>query len=100
MDNKCRNRAILRERRRGKYMLNGVGGLRIRWNLVAQPDEFIKPPWKKEEERITCRKKEESGSCYLNNNKKAEPRAKYTLLSFLVNYSLVCFSLNVKNLDT
>lgn len=38
-------------------MLNGVGGLRIRWNLVAQPDEFIKPPWKKEEERITCRKK-------------------------------------------
>lgn len=81
-------------------MLNGVGGLRIRWNLVAQPDEFIKPPWEKEEERITCRKKEESGSCNLNNKKKAEPRAKYTLLSFLVNYSLVCFSLNMKNLGT
>lgn len=82
-------------------MLNGVGGLRISWNLVAQPDEFIKPPWKKEEERITCRKRGKVGAAIsTTTKKKAEPRAKYTLLSFLVNYSLVCFSLNMKNLGT
>lgn len=37
-------------------MLNGVGGLRVRWSLVVQPDEFIKVLWKKEEKNETIRK--------------------------------------------
>lgn len=37
-------------------MVNGVGGLRVRWSLVIQPDEFIKGLWKKEEENQTTRK--------------------------------------------
>lgn len=40
----------------GKDMLNGVGGLRVRWSLVVQPDEFIKGLWKKEEKKETVRK--------------------------------------------
>lgn len=47
--------AILRERRRGKDMLNGVGGLRVRWSPVVQPDEFIKGLWNYEEKSKTMR---------------------------------------------
>lgn len=36
-------------------MLNGVGGLRGRWGLPIQPDEFIKDLWKRGERKAAAK---------------------------------------------
>jgi len=50
------NREVLRERRGDAGMLNGVGGMLVRWSTVVQPDESIKGNWTREEESETIEK--------------------------------------------